>query len=491
MVFALVALFFLASTLFLVRPTARAFSSAMNVNIGNAILHENPAIIGGQNSTTGSAFFHNQNTVTHGNALGSVTITASAGKCLVNGQPQIVIPLTGTESQTSIIVSFTISAIDDSLEEGNHICTVTATATITNIPDLNGITGSNQTTITDDDIPLRLTEQGGWPAADIIENRPGLNAHYIGVDSNAGAIVKGDTSITLETNGKCSFYSGENGGKGGTEVTWGQLIGNKVVVSLPANKHAYVNKLYLVAASDNSSLDGNRTCSAWISVTSNDSRVAGTSFKIRTATIADDEVAAPSSTAQTTQTQLSQTPTQTATQTSAQAEQKPAGATTEVKLASAEYLKQESFVEMLKINDMSAEKFKSSSLSYGKNVVLSGVTTPNAKVTLYIFSKPRTATVTADAQGLWTYTIQDLEEGAHRLELEVTKQDGTIGKRAVVASFNVGPSSTNMAATGSVATKAQKKSVSLLAAGAALVVVISAVLAIPATRHKIRTLLSR
>lgn len=51
---------------------------------------------------------------------------------------------------------------------------------------------------------------------------------------------------------------------------------------------------------------------------------------------------------------------------------------------------------------------------------LKGKTVANGVVKLYIFSTPREATVTADAEGNWTYSIQGLEPGSHHVEAEVT-----------------------------------------------------------------------
>jgi hypothetical protein len=52
-------------------------------------------------------------------------------------------------------------------------------------------------------------------------------------------------------------------------------------------------------------------------------------------------------------------------------------------------------------------------------LVLGGKTFANAVVELTIHSTPRTATVTADGDGVWTYTVKDLEAGDHRVEAKV------------------------------------------------------------------------
>lgn len=60
------------------------------------------------------------------------------------------------------------------------------------------------------------------------------------------------------------------------------------------------------------------------------------------------------------------------------------------------------------------------SVEGGKPFELKGKTVANGVVKLYIFSTPREATVTADADGNWAYTIKGLEPGSHHVEAEVT-----------------------------------------------------------------------
>ncbi len=71
-------------------------------------------------------------------------------------------------------------------------------------------------------------------------------------------------------------------------------------------------------------------------------------------------------------------------------------------------------------------------------VVLSGTTVPNGLIKLYIFSEPQEATVTADAEGNWGYTINNLEPGDHRVEAEVTDPStNTTSDRQQVLAFQV------------------------------------------------------
>lgn len=71
-------------------------------------------------------------------------------------------------------------------------------------------------------------------------------------------------------------------------------------------------------------------------------------------------------------------------------------------------------------------------------IVLSGKTTPLATVKLYIHSTPREATVKADAQGVWTTKISNLENGNHRVEAEVIDpSSGQVSTRTQIAAFTV------------------------------------------------------
>lgn len=88
--------------------------------------------------------------------------------------------------------------------------------------------------------------------------------------------------------------------------------------------------------------------------------------------------------------------------------------------------------------------------------VLSGKTIPNGIVTLTIHSTPRTATVTADANGNWSYTVTGLEAGEHHAYATVTdpttKQTSpqtTLASFTVVAAASkaVTPVATKAAAT--------------------------------------------
>lgn len=71
-------------------------------------------------------------------------------------------------------------------------------------------------------------------------------------------------------------------------------------------------------------------------------------------------------------------------------------------------------------------------------LVLGGKTVPNGVIKLFIFSTPREATVTANAEGVWSYTVQGLESGSHHIEAEVTDPKTNLtSPRSTIASFTV------------------------------------------------------
>ncbi len=91
----------------------------------------------------------------------------------------------------------------------------------------------------------------------------------------------------------------------------------------------------------------------------------------------------------------------------------------------------------------------------GHPVVLSGVTTPRATVTVYLFSDPQIFTTTADENGQWSYTLVNVPSGDHHVEAEVT--DPTTKKTSerkqllafTVKAANVAQSSTSTNETNS------------------------------------------
>lgn len=91
-------------------------------------------------------------------------------------------------------------------------------------------------------------------------------------------------------------------------------------------------------------------------------------------------------------------------------------------------------------NDKSLDSRKPFSIESGKSFTVSGKTLPNGIVTLTIHSTPRTAKVTADAQGIWSYVVSGLEEGAHKIEAFVTDPITHLNSSTTtLASFNVNP----------------------------------------------------
>ena len=74
----------------------------------------------------------------------------------------------------------------------------------------------------------------------------------------------------------------------------------------------------------------------------------------------------------------------------------------------------------------------------GEKIVLSGKSFANAKIDLTIYSTPRTASVTADKDGLWTYSLTGLEDGDHKVEAKVTDPaSGKTSENVLIATFSV------------------------------------------------------
>lgn len=107
-----------------------------------------------------------------------------------------------------------------------------------------------------------------------------------------------------------------------------------------------------------------------------------------------------------------------------------------------------------------------------KSFTIKGTTVPNGVVKLYIFSKPREASVTADAQGNWSYDVAGLEPGAHHVEAEVTDPvTQKVSERKTLVNFKVAKATM---ATGQPSTAAATKASSLPGIIAGIVVLVIA-----------------
>lgn len=66
-----------------------------------------------------------------------------------------------------------------------------------------------------------------------------------------------------------------------------------------------------------------------------------------------------------------------------------------------------------------------------------GNTVSNGNVTMYIYSEPKTASVTADDKGEWRYTVDCLTPGNHHIEAEVTDpKTNKASQRGTLLTFN-------------------------------------------------------
>lgn len=96
-------------------------------------------------------------------------------------------------------------------------------------------------------------------------------------------------------------------------------------------------------------------------------------------------------------------------------------------------------IATVRVNDIPISKNnQKQEIQHSKDIVLSGTAAPNAVVTLYIFSDPQVTTVTADANGLWSYTVKGLVTGDHHVETEVLDPaTNTKTKRINLTSFRI------------------------------------------------------
>jgi hypothetical protein len=95
----------------------------------------------------------------------------------------------------------------------------------------------------------------------------------------------------------------------------------------------------------------------------------------------------------------------------------------------------------IKLDNQTVTTMSTPTVQPGKSFTLSGTTVPNGMVTLYIFSTPQQAMVTADAQGNWSYKIMGLESGSHHVEATVTDPTTKLtSDRATLAKFTIAQS---------------------------------------------------
>jgi LPXTG-motif cell wall-anchored protein len=90
------------------------------------------------------------------------------------------------------------------------------------------------------------------------------------------------------------------------------------------------------------------------------------------------------------------------------------------------------------IDNKAVDTNKPVEVAQNKPLVLGGKTVANGTVTLFIFSDPKTATVKADKDGNWAYSVTDLEPGDHHIESQVTDPaSGKSSTRESVLAFTV------------------------------------------------------
>lgn len=250
--------------------------------------------------------------------------------------------------------------------------------------------------------------------------------------------IAADTPVTETGNSYLPFSFGLTGdcgllgGKGTSELLGGPGGGS---IQLHADNSPNDSAIWLYPMYD-PSYTGTRTCTLTFTnnaASSANSEVASVYGSVSippfTLSILDTQSAPEQQPSSSTPTTTSQNPTSTSTPTTGASETSEATkpTTPTAKLVDSEGNELEAPVEGDK------PIFKDS-----EPIVLSGTTVPNGEVKLYIFSEPQEATVTADENGVWTYTIDSIEPGDHRVEVEVTDPaTGETSERAEVLAFSV------------------------------------------------------
>lgn len=88
-------------------------------------------------------------------------------------------------------------------------------------------------------------------------------------------------------------------------------------------------------------------------------------------------------------------------------------------------------IAIAKLENVTNEKNASATVD---GLKISGTTKPNSRVLVYVFSDPLVLTTTADANGNWTYTLEDpLEPGNHEVYSVVDRGDGVYQRSAPVS----------------------------------------------------------
>lgn len=199
--------------------------------------------------------------------------------------------------------------------------------------------------------------------------------------------------------------------------------------------------------------------------TEEQSAMSGVAFFDSTGSPASTPPSTSTSSTKSSTTQSTTTPAATAAPTAANA----AGAAPNLSL---DGIKVSGGNGTVKVN---ADTVKTVVLPLATPLVLSGKTVPNGIVNLTIHSTLRTASVTADANGNWTYTVTGLEAGQHHVDATVTdpvtKQTSS---SVTLAAFTVAAKSAPNAIATVAASKSKQSSMLPVAVASVIVLVLIA-----------------
>lgn len=323
----------------------------------------------------------------------------------------------GDSSYSSTEDFWTRGTDDSEVGEADQVCVITFTLTSTDSA-VNGQTASVTATVTDDDaIPAYLISKvsGSSLNEGAATDKDTNNVTYSIKTSDPASFIP---KVTAAGDQDCNIGF-DSSGKGGGGFTIGST----------QDLYPYSNSatIFSIHPVDDTDAEGVHSCTVSFSVTSSDPEYA-LSIPSITVSINDDEPTPSAPVAE----EPAQQPVEVSNSpgTAEPNQQDEEKNDVQVELPDG--------ITSIEFNDKAGDDFASSQLQEGEAISISGVATPNALVKLYIYSEVREAEVTADSNGAWSYTVEGLEAGDHRIEAEVTDPvSGQTSERTQVIAFEI------------------------------------------------------
>lgn len=161
------------------------------------------------------------------------------------------------------------------------------------------------------------------------------------------------------------------------------------------------------------------------------------------------------------------------TQPSRSASGAPTAGSNEAPIATTQTPEQLSDLKEVTVNGNLLQNLDKVEIAQNEVLKLEGKTTPNSTVKLFIFSEPQEATVKADADGHWSYSVSGLAPGDHHIEFEVTDTAGKTTPRAQLLAFKVNEAAAN--SIGSTNQKNVNRTANILLGVTALLALVTAI----------------